>query len=219
LRNIAKIISVLLHPLLIPTIICVVLICYAPSALPITSIKGQIEFTLFIFVITFLLPLFAIFIYFFWNKGFKNMENESEGLFVKSIIMESRKERIIPFTITTAIYASITYFLIYKAPYSLRILPIVFGSITMCLAIVTFVTRFWKISAHSAGVAGGLGFLIGIYFKQEELTLFYPVLTFLILVGILMSSRLYLNCHTPLQVIAGATIGFCICLGSMLFFG
>lgn len=192
---------------------CIVLICYAPAALPIISIKGQIEFTLFIFLITFLMPLVAIFIYFLWDKGFKNQE----GLFVKSMIMEGREERIIPFTITTALYASITYFLIYQAPYSLRILSIIFGSITMCLAIITFISRFWKISAHSAGIAGGLGFLIGIYIKEAEITLFYPILTFLILMGVLMSSRLYLNCHTPLQVIAGAFIGFCICLGSMLF--
>ncbi len=198
---------------------CIVLIFYAPAALPIISIKGQIEFTLFIFLITFLVPVCAIFIYFLLNKGYKSFDNENQGFFIKDMFMEGREERIIPFTITTALYACITYFLIFQAPYSLRILSVIFGSITMCLAIVTFISRFWKISAHSAGIAGGLGFLIGIYIKEVEILLFYPILTFLILVGILMSSRLYLNCHTPLQVTMGALTGFCICLGSMLFFG
>ena len=133
--------------------------------------------------------------------------------------MEAKEERIVPFTITTTLYAGMTYFLIYKAPFALHHLSIIFGGITMCLALVTFISRYWKISAHGAGLAGGLGFLIGIYLKEGEVDLFYPILLFIILLGLLMSARLHLGSHNLLQVSMGALTGFSICLGSMLFFG
>jgi len=65
---------------------------------------------------------------------------------------------------------------------------------------ILIINKFWKISAHALGVAGPLGlfyFLYGIYA--------YPFFILLLLVG---WSRIYLKCHTPLQVLAGSLFGF-----------
>ena len=216
MKKIAKIISVLLHPLLMPTIMSGVFMAYAPSLLPIVTLKGQAQFILFIFLTTFIFPILSIYIYYLWVKGEKHEGHSTT--FSKSLLMESKEERFIPFTITTALYALMTYFLIYKAQLPLRALAVVFGGITMCLALVTFISRFWKISAHSAGIAGGLGFLLGSYL-EGEINLFYPIITFIILTGLLMSARLYLNSHNLLQVAIGGLTGFIICFGSMALFG
>lgn len=66
--------------------------------------------------------------------------------------------------------------------------------------VILIINKFWKISAHAMGVAGPLGlfyYLFGIYS--------YPFFLLLILIA---WSRIYLKCHTPLQVTMGSIYGF-----------
>ena len=63
-----------------------------------------------------------------------------------------------------------------------------------------FITFFWKISLHSMGVAGPTAAMVYIFG--------YPGLLFLFPLLMVMWSRIYLNKHTPAQVVVGAVSGF-----------
>ena len=63
-----------------------------------------------------------------------------------------------------------------------------------------FITFFWKISLHSMGVAGPTAAMIYIFG--------YPGILFVFPLLIVMWSRIYLNKHTPAQVVVGAITGF-----------
>jgi membrane-associated phospholipid phosphatase len=94
---------------------------------------------------------------------------------------------------------------------------VVLSSITFSIAIVTLITVFWKISAHSVGICGVIGFMFGFYQKYADPLLFYPILAIILLAGILMSARLYLNAHTPAQVFAGGLLGLTISFTTIYF--
>ena len=78
------------------------------------------------------------------------------------------------------------------------------------VVIVGFVSFKTKISAHATGITGVLGFLFATAFFQKDTSLLLPIEITLILAGALLSARLYLNAHTPMQVILGSLCGFLV---------
>ncbi len=76
------------------------------------------------------------------------------------------------------------------------------------LSICTFITLFWKVSFHTAVSAGAEVILV--------LVFGWPLLALAPLVGLLGWARVELRDHTPVQVIAGATIGAAVAAGVFL---
>ncbi|HEX3014542.1 MAG TPA: PAP2 family protein, partial [Methanobacterium sp.] len=78
--------------------------------------------------------------------------------------------------------------------------PTVAAILMLCylsnIILTIFVTFFWKISVHSMGIAGPAAAIICIFG--------YPGLLFGFPLIMVMWSRVYLNQHTPAQVIVGA---------------
>jgi membrane-associated phospholipid phosphatase len=214
----AKIVSAILHPLLMPTFTYLLLIYLAPGMLNLDA--GQrLQLLLPVFVATFIIPLLCILMLYSFRIFSPAVTGEPFAqTFRRSLNLESREERIIPFSITTGIYGLLTYFVLFRGGSALYVLGVSFGGITLCLAWVSFISGFWKISAHSTGIWGTVGFLTALYLKRGEILLFYPILILLGLAGLLMSSRLYLNLHTPAQVVAGGLLGLGICLATGYFF-
>jgi membrane-associated phospholipid phosphatase len=68
------------------------------------------------------------------------------------------------------------------------------------------------------GISGVTGFLMGFYYHYAAVEYFYPMLAVIVLGGFLMSARLYLNAHTPAQVLAGALLGLAVGMGTVFFF-
>jgi membrane-associated phospholipid phosphatase len=95
---------------------------------------------------------------------------------------------------------------------------IVLASISLSLALVTLISVFWKISAHSVGISGIAGFLFGFYYKYADQQLFYPILAIILIAGLLMSARLALNAHNPMQIFVGALLGWSISFGAIYVF-
>ena len=84
--------------------------------------------------------------------------------------------------------------------------PTVAAILMLCyltnIILTIFVTFFWKISVHSMGIAGpaaAITFIFG-----------YPGLLFGFPLIMVMWSRVYLNQHTPAQVIVGAVTSFAV---------
>ncbi|MEQ8926166.1 MAG: PA-phosphatase, partial [Fulvivirga sp.] len=96
-------------------------------------------------------------------------------------------------------------------------LIVIFSTITLIILLVTIISNFYKISAHSAGAWGMVGFMTALNFKYPDSRLFFPVILAIIMAGIINSSRLLLNQHNLNEVIAGSIMGFLVCFGSIYF--
>jgi membrane-associated phospholipid phosphatase len=138
-----------------------------------------------------------------------------KGTFLQ-LEMQDKKDRFVPFLSTTVFYTVITY-MFFKQLHASYAMVVVLGAITFSIALVTLITYFWKISAHSVGISGVVGFLFAFYYKFAEQPLFYPILVVILMAGLLMSARLALNTHNPAQVLMGALLGFCVSFGAIYF--
>jgi hypothetical protein len=190
--DIAKLISVVLHPALVPSYIFSILF-FLTRLVPYS--EGQkVSLLGMIFLLTFALPVLLIF------QAYRMQ-------WISSLSIPKREERIIPFAIITFIYLIITYFFIdYVHIASLVARIMVAGS--FALIMLTAVTLVHKISIHSAGVGGGIGTLLGVQYAYPHENLLYPMLFFVLLAGAVLSARLALEAHTPTELLTGFAVGF-----------
>jgi len=129
--------------------------------------------------------------------------------------LESQKERI-PVLFLLSIYYSITYYFIrsldlaYNHSFFGLFLSFLTGGIILSLLSIVITLR-WKISLHGIGIGALSGGMLA--FTQE----LQPMLNFseisqintllIILIGIVLSARLYLKAHTVHQVLVGVFLG------------
>jgi len=130
---------------------------------------------------------------------------------ISTVEMDNRKDRMIPLFIIFT-YCIILYFLFFlKAPNN--ILPIYIYALPLTGAIIALVfllINFWtKISLHAAGAGIFTGYLYA-FFAHQLIIEYRLILIAFVVSGIIMSSRLFLNKHTPLQVYLGWSIAFII---------
>lgn len=200
--RIAKIISYIFHPLLMPTYGFAFIFFtenYISMFIP-ALLKYIILGVTFLF--TFLLPTVNALILLKMKR-------------IQSLEMETNQERIIPYS-STALYFFALFYLFYDAEFPSIFKIVILGAGISIL--LTFIINFkWKISAHTIGIGGIAGAALGIIYRvQMDMTLAF--ISILLLSGIVAYARLKLNAHTPAQVYSGFLLGFCIELGLMLFY-
>jgi membrane-associated phospholipid phosphatase len=226
----AQALSVLLHPLLMPTILYALLLYFSPAVIGASGGNSQWRMSLLgvIFFTTFVIPVISVLLLTRTRTLARTQIEKAEqaddtyqegytekGAFLQ-LEMQDRKDRFVPFLSTTVFYTVITY-MFFKQLHASYAMVLVLGGITFSIALVTLITLFWKISAHSVGICGVIGFLFGFYYRFAEQELFYPILLIILLAGLLMSARLALNTHSPAQVLAGGLLGFCVSFGAAYF--
>lgn len=199
--KLANLVSVLFHPLLMPTILFSVLFFYSPTLAKPLSDQALYYILLAIFITTFLIPVFSM--------GALKMSS-----YITDFTMVNRKERILPFLFISVFYAVTTYMFYSKIKLN-TVFIIIMSTITVLSFLITFITIYWKISAHSAGVSGVVGFILAIIYKFSQVNLLIPLIFAVLLAGIVMSSRLYLNSHEPEEIWAGSMLGFIGSFGSI----
>ena len=193
--SLAKVFSFLFHPLLMPSYLFLVLLSLFP-----TLFRHQQLIWLFLGIIgilTFIVPIWMVF--FLKHLGF-----------VSSIYLENKKERTLPFAITTIIYAATSFFLLSLEIDVFNVLPKIMFLITFSILVSSSITYFWKISVHAIGISGILGVITRIAFSVQSLELLIFLMIGIILSGLVMSARLHLNSHTPKQIYIGFGVGFFI---------
>lgn len=200
----AKIVSVLFHPLLMATYMCAILMVTMPVALDPLRREAFMGFLIVIFLITFLLPAINIAIFRLFGS-------------ITSFSMRDRRERIIPFYFIAVLYLGMTLLFYWKFNMNLTDNVLKFLLIMNTLVIVSaIITPFYRISIHSVGMCGLLGVLLPLNTVSEDGALLYPTVFLIVLAGVVMSSRLQLNAHTPREVMLGGMMGFAISFGGML---
>jgi membrane-associated phospholipid phosphatase len=194
----ARVISVLFHPLLMATYLLGLLSYVLPSALYPINIESRNSFLILIFLMTFVIP--ALNISFFRIMGS-----------ISSLTMPDRAQRVRPFFLIALIYGFSTYLFFGKLRISVDDNLFKLLILIDCLALVAAViTLFYKVSIHSVGVMGILGMLLPLNKVAENNALFIPTLVLIVIAGLVMSARLQLNSHTPREVLVGSLTGFTI---------
>ena len=194
--KLAKIISVLFQPLLIPTYTLLLVFSLNNYIALIIPVEYRKIIVALVAVTTFVLP--AIFILIMYRRKMINTLN-----------MDRREERILPLFIT-----GIFYFLAYNLMRRIQLddvyMRLFLGSF---LSVITalIISFFWKISMHMIGMGGLVGALIGIT-QVVPVDLATWVMIAVFLSGITGFARLKLKAHTPLQVYAGFTGGLLVML-------
>ncbi len=197
--------SALFHPLLLPTYLFALLFWISPAMMGVSNEAIRLRMLMMLFAATFVIPMISI--YMLYRLGS-----------IHSLEMHDRQDRIFPLVSTTLFYGLTTYLFI-KQLSVLYLVTVMLGATTFCLAVVTVVSIFWKISVHSVGICGAMGFLLALYYKNGSTDLLYPMLGVIIVAGLLMSARLHLHAHTPRQVFWGACLGLSVSMTAVWIFG
>jgi len=190
--SLARILSYLLHPLLMP-FFAVVLVMNLNTYIA-YSISPQVQRIIIslVFITTGALPVLTAII--LLQKGM-----------IRSLEMESIAERRIPF-ISTEVFYLICFYLLRQLPVP-RLLSLMVLGATITIFIAWLLSFRWKVSIHMIGIGGLIGMLFGLsqILNADLLTI---IITSTIFSGLLGTSRLILGAHTPKQVYIGFLIGF-----------
>lgn len=200
INKLAYAISVVFHPLLLSTYLVLLLGYLFPPMLMLPKAKLPI-FAAVVFSLTFLLPVLNLCIF----KQFK---------IISSLSLSERRERIVPFFFIAIIYVLVAAMFFFRINLSINFskISIITASLVVATSLLTFI---YKVSVHSLSIWGAVGILLPLC-KPAGQGLVYATIALIFLSGVVMSSRLQLNEHTPRQVLVGSVLGFTIGFAGML---
>lgn len=127
---------------------------------------------------------------------------------IRSYELNDKQERVYPILVAVA-FAFLGFWLLGRIGYT-NIVRQLYLVLIILLSTFSVITFRWKISMHMTAIGGLCGFLLvwGMNYQGDVRNAF---ILFLLLSGILATSRLYLKKHTPLQVYLGfCSVCFCI---------
>jgi len=182
----SKIISIIFHPLILPSLGMLVFF-NSGSYLDFLPFNAKKIILIIVFVSTFVLPLTFVPFFLFQN-------------IIKSIQMETSKERLIPLAISSLMYFFSFYLLNRLGSPEIINRFILAGAVAILVLLI--LTFKWKISAHMVGIGGFTGSLIALSFELQ-INLQYYIICAILFSGFIAFSRLQLKMHSPKQVYVG----------------
>jgi hypothetical protein len=196
-KYISLIISYILHPVFIPTYIFTAFLYFGNIIFEPYPIAAQSYVVTLIFITTAIIPLVLLAI---------NLLLLRKKITNKALLMDSRKDRVIPFFYIGIYYCILTYMFSHylKFPVLLASLMIIISASVLAIAIISL---FWKISAHAISLGASLMIFILTNTIMPNEHLFYVIIGTLFISGITLASRLNLNAHTPDQIYLGYLVG------------
>jgi membrane-associated phospholipid phosphatase len=196
----ARIISVIFHPLIMPAV-GLLLLFNSGTYLEFMSYQQQRAIFIIYFTGTIILPLSIIPVVMLQRM-------------VTSIRMETHHERVFPLMMTVIFYG-FTWYMLSR----LRV-PGLISMYTMAASVAIFIVAMvslkWKISLHMTAQGALAGLLLATTFRYGVNLQFFLSIVFLV-GGITGWARLSLKAHTPAQVYTGYLTGLAI-LFIMIFY-
>ena len=195
MRTAAQVVSVILHPMVMPMfgLLCYYSLFPAVAQLNGTELFIQIFIRLLLFTI--ILPLASVLIMIRLGK-------------VSDVFIDEQKERNWPLVLTAGIYI-VTYYFVLPSPPVPPFIPLFILGAGAALILALLINLKWKISLHMIGIGGLCGALTILYVLLQEGNPLWLCVWF-ILAGILGTARLLLNAHNALQILAGFLLGFAV---------
>lgn len=199
LKRAAEILSVVFHPIFMP--LYGLLIIFSAHTLH-SFLPSQIKKMLFVVVMAnnVLMPIaLATVLY-------------ARGT-IKTFNARNRNERVLLLAFSVVMY-SLTAFLLVRMH-----IPGLFRAFFISIAIVTLITLlitvFRRISLHASGI-GGLLALVVFMAAVYNIDMVWQTVAVILIAGAVMSSRIYLDNHSPSEVWTGLLEGAAI-MGTSLF--
>lgn len=207
IQGISHSLSVLFHPLFIIIYVLLLFLKINPYLFPYRNSKEFVVLLITLFVVTVFMPFISILMMRFL------------GL-IDSLEMKEKTERIGPLIVT-----SIAYLWIFLNIRTHDGLPQVFSAFVLgaiiALFVAFFINNFTKISLHAVGLGGLLMAIINVMvtserayanFKIGELLSFsmhnlFLLALIIMIIGAVLSSRLYLKAHQLQDVTGGLLVG------------
>lgn len=156
-----------------------------------TPLKLKWIISAMIFSFSFILPVINIYILYKLNR-------------ISTFTLKEQSERTFPYILTSCFYFGLFYlFLDLNIWPSIKVL--IFGG-GLSVLLTAIVNLKYKISAHTVGIGGLIGSLmmISLVLKYNAV----PEIAVLFLIaGIIATSRLYLEAHSPKQIYSGFLLG------------
>lgn len=199
--RISRFLSYILHPIFMPLLALYIILNYI-DFFNILFFSYTKPLYLIVSVFTLVLPLIFILISLKFNT-------------ISSLEMSTKEERNRPlfYTIIIMIIGFSPFQNISQlSPY----LTSVYLSSIIILVIAFLITKKWKISLHMLGIGGATGSFIALNIIFGGL--YYWIILFLFLSGLLAFSRLSLNAHTKDQVYTGFFLGCLLQTFFILYF-
>lgn len=138
---------------------------------------------------------------------------------ISSLSLPDRSERTKPITIMIFYTLVLFGFIFYQGDQLMT--PSVLKGMALGGFVSTLIAYLWnryeKLSLHGIGVGALFGFLYT-YFLQLETFSFWILILSVVIGGITLAARLYLNAHNLKQVFYGYLVGFLAQFFSILFF-
>lgn len=201
-KYLANITSYLFHPSIIPTVVYVILLYFFSESIITIQHEAKFQLIVLLFLMTFIIPVLSTITLLKSN-------------IISGLELNSSKERVYPFFLTSIFYSIVCYFF-YKY-FNFSILFYIIFLINLSLILALIITYFWKISLHSIAMGGLVGFSFLFCFFSGDSGYLYFFVSVVILSGVVMTARLALLTHNIWQVFAGFLLGLIVSLSLYLF--
>lgn len=200
MQLVARLLSYLLHPLLMPLASLWLMLQVDPLVGYFLPPNGRLLLFGMVAVMTFVFPVMSVVLM------------RRAGL-VSGLELPRREERLVPY-LMTLLYGGMTLYLLYRTPLH----PVAYAffiGMLVAIALSALITLWWKISAHLVGIGGLVGMLFALN-AVHGVDVFHPLVIALVLSGLLGTARLLTSDHTHVQVHAGMVLGMACTFLSMV---
>jgi membrane-associated phospholipid phosphatase len=195
-----KIISTILHPVFVPTMVFAFLIFWSPTLFFGLDHKTTSWWLLIIAYITISFPLLVVFL--LWRLKF-----------IESIHMHGERERYGPLIASMLFYFWV-FWLFHKTMQAPELVQSFLLGVFLTTVGIFMATIFYKISMHAAAWGGVVGFALICTFQGVQNSILFLIVS-IIIAGLVGSIRLYIKAHTGPQVYSGYIVGFVMQLLSL----
>jgi hypothetical protein len=190
IRETARVLTVIFHPVFVP-LYGLLIIFSSPTLLSFIPAAMKRVILIVVFTNNVLIPLSLTAI--LYARGA-----------IKTFSARDRNERVVLLTFALLMY-SITAVVLLRMQ-----VPSLFKAYFISIAIVTLITlvitAFYRISLHASGI-GGLLALVVFMMILYDIRSVWQLIAVIIAGGLVMSSRLYLDDHSPAEVWLGLLAG------------
>lgn len=201
----ATIISAIFHPLLMGTYLFALFTLADPMIVlpPGYTTTAQWLIVLVISITTFVIPALSMIMLKFTGS-------------IKSLKLESRRDRFIPFMYIVVFYGFTAYYF-NKQMMVTNLASGIFILVATMVLLTAIINFFWKISVHGVSVGGMVGIFLAVTYLNSSSVIIYMLFGSIIIAGLVLSARLKLQAHTQMQVYMGFMTGFSISLMALFW--
>jgi hypothetical protein len=201
-ERIARGISILFHPLFIPTYFMAVLMSLNVFFALMIPFESKWRILLLVLLTSAIFPMLILYSMYRFKL-------------IKNLNMDSREERIYPYAATSIFFFLTTYMI-----YQINISPVyyyVMIAASICAVATLLINIYWKISAHTVSMGGMLGILVALQ-SVLLIDILWLIAVTIMLAGLVGFARLRAGTHTQAQVYAGYVLGYLVSFLLVLYF-